>query len=79
MSYSPDKLEAEKHTVHPVHDRDVHTDVESDAGVVNKSNPLHRDLKGRHLQMIAIGGAIGAGLFVGSGGALHNGGPASLV
>ncbi|KIH94132.1 amino acid permease family protein [Sporothrix brasiliensis 5110] len=40
---------------------------------------LHRQLKGRHMQMIAIGGAIGAGLFVGSGGALHAGGPASLV
>lgn len=25
------------------------------------------------------GGAIGAGLFVGSGSALHNGGPASLI
>jgi amino acid transporter len=31
------------------------------------------------MQMIAIGGAIGAGLFVGSGGALHKGGPAALV
>lgn len=40
---------------------------------------LHRDLRSRHMQMIAIGGAIGAGLFVGSGGALHNGGPAALV
>lgn len=29
--------------------------------------------------MIAIGGSIGAGLFVGSGGALASGGPASLV
>lgn len=28
---------------------------------------------------IVIGGAIGAGLFVGSGNALHTGGPASLV
>ena len=26
---------------------------------------LHRKLKGRHMQMIAIGGSIGAGLFVG--------------
>jgi amino acid transporter len=31
------------------------------------------------MQMIAIGGSIGAGLFVGSGGALTSGGPASLV
>ncbi|KIX99632.1 uncharacterized protein Z520_04266 [Fonsecaea multimorphosa CBS 102226] len=40
---------------------------------------LAMKLKGRHLQMIAIGGSIGTGLFVGSGSALANGGPASLV
>ncbi|CAG8983106.1 hypothetical protein HYALB_00004549 [Hymenoscyphus albidus] len=50
-----------------------------DPGVVNKTAPLARDLKGRHMQMIAIGGSIGAGLFVGSGGALSTGGPGSLV
>ncbi|KAI4215685.1 MAG: hypothetical protein LQ349_009138, partial [Xanthoria aureola] len=40
---------------------------------------LSRALKGRHMQMIAIGGSIGAGLFVGSGGALYTGGPGSLL
>lgn len=56
------------------------TDVE--AGVaepVDESQVLHRELKSRHMQMIAIGGSIGAGLFVSSGGSLSTGGPGSLV
>ena len=42
-------------------------------------NGLHRSLQNRHLQMIAIGGAIGTGLFVGSGYALATGGPGAVV
>ena len=35
-----------------------------------------RGLKSRHAQMIALGGTIGTGLFVGSGQGLRIGGPA---
>jgi len=40
---------------------------------------LDKSMKTRHLHMIAIGGSIGAGFFVGSGGALAKGGPASVL
>ncbi|KAF2854858.1 amino-acid permease inda1 [Plenodomus tracheiphilus IPT5] len=40
---------------------------------------LDKSMKTRHLHMIAIGGSIGAGFFVGSGGALNKGGPASVL
>lgn len=45
----------------------------------DKHNQLNQTLKARHLNMIAIGGSIGAGLFVGSGSALRRGGPAALL
>jgi len=49
------------------------------ATLENAHSGLARKLKGRHLQMIAIGGSIGTGLFVASGKALAAGGPASLL
>ena len=40
---------------------------------------VKRGLKNRHLSMMALAGIIGPGLLVGAGGALNNGGPASLL
>src|SRR3954468_6858975 len=40
---------------------------------------LKKGLKQRHLTMIAIGGVIGAGLFVGSGVVMNQTGPASFI
>ncbi|EMR67323.1 hypothetical protein MGN70_011542 [Eutypa lata] len=39
---------------------------------------LHRGLKARHITMIAIGGALGTGLIIGTGKALAQAGPGSI-
>ena len=49
-----------------------HEAIDPDSGV-------KRGLKNRHLSMMALAGIIGPGLLVGAGGALQNGGPASLL
>lgn len=44
-----------------------------------KFGHTRRALKSRHVQLIALGGCIGTGLFVGSGAILKNSGPGSLL
>lgn len=74
--------------MHPVlYERERHNRIRNSGGKYDveaahhnlADSPLARKLKGRHLQMIAIGGSIGTGLFVGSGQALATGGPGALL
>ena len=44
-----------------------------------QSDRLSRSLSARQVQMIAIGGTIGTGLFLGTGKSLATGGPASML
>lgn len=50
-----------------------------EAAVHHDADDLHRALKPRQVDMLAIAGAIGTGLIIGSGSGLAHGGPASLL
>src|SRR5882672_9699631 len=49
------------------------------SGVDSGSHGLRRTLRTRHMRMIALGGVIGAGLFVGSGVVIQATGPAAVI
>ncbi|WP_151710617.1 amino acid permease [Acinetobacter brisouii] len=45
----------------------------------NESSKLQRGLKNRHIQLIAMGGAIGTGLFLGSAQVIQSAGPSIIL
>ncbi|KAG5657307.1 hypothetical protein KAF25_005871 [Fusarium avenaceum] len=52
----------------------------TDEGTVSpQQDHLRREFKARHVSMIAVAGAIGTGLIIGTGTALVRGGPANLL
>jgi amino acid transporter, AAT family len=46
---------------------------------VDRETRLHRSLSARQVQTIALGGAIGTGLFLGTGRSLAAGGPGTML
>ncbi|MEF9872865.1 MULTISPECIES: amino acid permease [Micrococcaceae] len=50
-----------------------------DAALTAGDNDYHKGLSSRQMQMIAIGGAIGTGLFMGAGGRLAEAGPGIVI
>lgn len=67
----PSKMESQ----YNAHDYDVEQGTSDDRiGSTDQHTSLHRGLKARHITMIAIGGAIGTGLIIGTGVALARAG-----
>lgn len=57
-----------------IHEEEVNASLET----LDKDNEMERGLTNRHVQFIAIGGAIGTGLFLGSGKSINLAGPSII-
>lgn len=71
------KKEEQSVTIDDLSDEELNFTQRANRNAVNAK--LSRRLKNRHLQMIAVGGSIGTGLFVGSGSALNSAGPGGIA
>ena len=78
INSNPLEFQPEMHPNHPDFDYSKLSELERNA-IVTSLLPLSKQLKSRHLQMIALGGSIGTGLFVGVGSSLLAAGPFGLL
>lgn len=69
---SVEEIELEVEVLNAQHEADSRTPEPS-------ASQARRGLKSRHVQLIALGGSIGTGLFVGAGTTLSLAGPAPLL
>ncbi|TVY60843.1 putative amino-acid permease PB1C11.02 [Lachnellula suecica] len=81
VDHSPDSA---VHVIAPHHKKDIEGGVSAPSYDIDGEHPiiadkLARKLSARQVQMIAIGGTIGTGLFLGTGKSLATGGPASML
>ncbi|KAF5589461.1 amino acid permease [Fusarium pseudocircinatum] len=74
----PSSVPEEEKRVNVLEKTQSYTDQPAESYAIREDN-LSRVLSARQVQMIAIGGTIGTGLFLGSGKALANSGPASML
>ncbi|KAH9821442.1 Amino acid permease [Teratosphaeria destructans] len=65
--------------VHQVGVSDAHSSHDGEKDLAIEMGYVHRGLKSRHIQFIALGGTIGTGLFLGIGSAFVKAGPLSVL
>ena len=73
----PSSSDPEKSSLDAYHQSHHHDHVRGDKPV--REDQLARKLSARQVQMIAIGGTIGTGLFLGTGRSLATGGPGAIL
>lgn len=85
MASRPSPAASDVHVIdHEQHDKDLESSDSPPPFTLTDHHPiladkLARKLTARQVQMIAIGGTIGTGLFLGTGKSLATGGPASML
>lgn len=79
MSPNIARRPSEKTAADVIHRSSVGSNGGSNEVVTAQGDKLNRQITIRHMVFIALGGSIGAGLFISSGAALASGGPLNLV